>query len=98
MQGPVKKVILLILLWSGFGFALSEYLEQSPSNQTQKDQAKIDQPLKNSPRQQTNNDGRTNPENLEQIQEQAGEQQPLYTNNNSRGRQKNRRLELILKF
>lgn len=73
MQGPVKKVILLILLWSGFGFALSEYLEQSPSNQTQKDQTQKDQPLKNGPRLQTNSDGRSDPENLEQIQEQAVE-------------------------
>lgn len=28
----------------------------------------------------------------------AGEQQPLYTNSNSRGREKNRRIELIFKF
>ncbi len=30
MSGPVKKLLLLLLLWSGFGFALNEYLEQKP--------------------------------------------------------------------
>jgi outer membrane protein OmpA-like peptidoglycan-associated protein len=32
MSGPVKKLLLLLLLWSGFGFALNEYLEQKPSD------------------------------------------------------------------
>jgi len=30
MRGPVKKILLLIVLWSGFGFALNQYLEQHP--------------------------------------------------------------------
>lgn len=30
MSGTVKKLLLLLLLWSGFGFALNEYLEQKP--------------------------------------------------------------------
>lgn len=30
MRGPVKKFLLLLLLWSGFGFALNQYLEHKP--------------------------------------------------------------------
>ena len=30
MPGPLKNFLFLILLWSGFGFALNQYLEQKP--------------------------------------------------------------------
>ena len=32
MKGPLKKFLFLLLLWSGFGFALNQYLEQKPVN------------------------------------------------------------------
>ena len=32
MKGPLKKFLILLLLWSGFGFALNQYLEQKPVN------------------------------------------------------------------
>ena len=95
MQGPVKKVILLILLRAGFGFALSEYLEHMDHVGQEQDNYRLALKWARQVRRFMIRQG-FDANCLKPNS--AGKQQPLYTNNNSRGRQKNRRVELILKF
>ena len=49
MSVPIKKVLLLLLLWSGFGFALNVYLDQKPLDTKDKGDAQDSKEIKSEP-------------------------------------------------
>ena len=100
MSGTVKKLLLLLLLWSGFGFALNEYLEQKPLDTFS---VKYNTTLISSEnRTQSEVNERQIADSSENVALENFEEEPVKNEgesfSNSRGREKNRRIELIFKF
>ncbi|MGB0146547.1 MAG: OmpA family protein [Flavobacteriaceae bacterium] len=96
MKVRIKKFLGLLLVWISFGFALNQYLGQDllPVDVEQDNYRLALKWAGQVGAYFTANGLSANRLEIKSL----GEEQPLFTNKTMRGRQKNRRVELIFKY
>jgi len=106
MKVRIKKFLVLLLVWISFGFSLNQYLgqellpvdvEQDLSGDAALSDDEIGSDGSNVILESLTQDDFISEVNRLEIKS-LGEEQPLFTNKTMRGRQKNRRVELIFKY